>query len=259
MASSSLWRNRNPRPTTPPPHSDSRCRRNGNGTRPPGSAWPHNPTDWPDKLDTIRWVYGEIVRKISPGETVRILVNSRSDERLAHGIWPAPGRTPVRRVHRARHQPRLDARQRPVFVAAYGPAPGGDRDRALSLQCVGEVPGLAERPSRARYGGATLGKRVFQARHGGRDFVLEGGGIDVNGRGTLLTTEECYLAPFRAGAQPGDGAVRIRRAVRRYLGARNVLWLGTASSGDDTHGHVDDICRFVNPTTVVLVREENPA
>jgi agmatine deiminase len=104
-----------------------------------------------------------------------------------------------------------------------------------------------------------LGKRLFRARVGRRDFVLEGGGIDVNGRGTLLTTEECYLDRRVQVRNPGLGRKGFEAALRAWLGVTNVFWLGRGVAGDDTHGHVDDICRFVNPTTVVLIKETRRA
>ena len=103
-----------------------------------------------------------------------------------------------------------------------------------------------------------LGKGLFNARCQGRDFVLEGGAIDVNGRGTLLTTEECLLDQKTQARNPGLGRKDIEWVLHCYLGVRNVLWLASGIVGDDTHGHVDDICRFVNPTTVVLAQESNP-
>jgi agmatine deiminase len=104
-----------------------------------------------------------------------------------------------------------------------------------------------------------LGKRLFDAEWGGRPLVLEGGGIEVNGRGTLLTTEECYLSPKVQVRNPGLGREEFEAAVKAHLGVTNVFWLASGIAGDDTHGHVDDLCRFVNPRTVVLIREDNPA
>jgi agmatine deiminase len=86
---------------------------------------------------------------------------------------------------------------------------------------------------------------------------VEGGGIEVNGRGTLLATEECYLDPKIQVRNPGLGRREIEATLKSYLGASNVFWLARGPKGDDTHGHIDDICRFVNATTVVLVRENN--
>jgi len=104
----------------------------------------------------------------------------------------------------------------------------------------------------------TLGLPLFEARVGNRPFVLEGGGIDTNGQGTLLTTEECYLDPKVQVRNPGLDRAGFEQAVRDWLGAEQVIWLGRGIAGDDTHGHVDDLCRFVNPTTVVLVRCDDP-
>jgi agmatine deiminase len=88
--------------------------------------------------------------------------------------------------------------------------------------------------------------------------ILEGGSIDGNGRGTFLTTEECLLDPKVQTRNPGFGRADYEAVLRSHLGATQVLWLGKGIAGDDTHGHVDDICRFVNPRTVVLAREKNP-
>src|SRR6185295_16138515 len=102
-----------------------------------------------------------------------------------------------------------------------------------------------------------LGLPVVRARADTRDLVLEGGSIDVNGRGTLLTTEECLLDPAVQVRNPGLGRPDLEAALGNFLGARNVIWLGRGIAGDDTHGHVDDLCRFVTPRTVVLCRETN--
>ncbi len=89
-------------------------------------------------------------------------------------------------------------------------------------------------------------------------IVLEGGSIDVNGRGTVLTTEECLLDPKVQTRNPGLSRYEIENVFRETLGVTNTLWLGKGIAGDDTHGHVDDLCRFVKPGTVVLCREDNP-
>jgi agmatine deiminase len=103
-----------------------------------------------------------------------------------------------------------------------------------------------------------LRKHLFHATCRGRPFVLEGGGIEVNGRGTLLTTEECYLHPTVQVRNPGLSRQDIEATIKQHLGVTNVLWLVAGPVGDDTHGHIDDICRFVNPRTVVLIQETNP-
>jgi agmatine deiminase len=223
-------------------------------------GWPHHPTDWPGKLDAIRWVYGEIVRKVAPGETVRLLVGSGAEEKRARRRLAAAG-ADLRRVHFVRH-PTDRAWTRdsgPVFVRRTS---GRRRETAIvhlhfnawaRYRDWGNDRRVPETAARL------LGKRLFRARVGRRPFVLEGGGIDVNGRGTLLTTEECYLDRRTQVRNPGLGRRGFEAALRAWLGVTNVFWLGRGVVGDDTHGHVDDICRFVNPTTVVLVRETRRA
>jgi agmatine deiminase len=223
-------------------------------------AWPHNPTDWPDKLDTIRWVYAEMVRKISAGEIVRMLVNSPAEEKQVRlyltragadagavdflryptnrGWMRDSGPVFVRRMVRRR----LETAIVHFHFNAWAKYPDWRKDR--------RVPEIAAR---------RLGKRLFDAQAAGRPLVLEGGGIDVNGRGTLLTTEECYLDPRLQVRNPGLDRSGFEAALRESLGVTNILWLSGGVVGDDTHGHVDDICRFVNPKTMVLIRESNPA
>jgi agmatine deiminase len=222
-------------------------------------GWPHNPTDWPDKLDTICWVYGEIVRKVSPGEKVRMLVDSPAERKLA-----------------ARYLSRTGADLRCVEFVIHPTNRGWTRDSGpvFVRRRAGRKPETAivhfHFNAWARYSdwrkdhhvpetaAKLLGKRLFDARANGKPFVLEGGGIEGNGRGTLLTTEECYLSPRRQVRNPRLSRAGLETALREYLGVTNIQWLGGGVVGDDTHGHVDDICRFVNPTTLVLVREDNP-
>jgi len=221
-------------------------------------AWPHNPTDWPRKVSTIRWVYGEMVRKICPGEIVRLFVNSSADEKAARRTL-AQAHADVSRVQFIIHPTnrgwtrdsgpicvrRGGKKPETAFVHfhfnAWAKYPDWQQDR--------QVPEIAAR---------LLGKRLFNAEYRGRDFVIEGGAIDVNGRGTLLTTEECLLDQKTQTRNPGLGRKETELVLERYVGATNVLWLGGGIVGDDTHGHVYDICRFVNPTTVVLAQESNP-
>jgi agmatine deiminase len=219
-------------------------------------GWPHNPTDWPDKLDTIRWVYGEMVRKISAGELVRILVTGKAEEKLARQYLSRAGCSlkNVRFVHHptnrgwmrdsgpifVRHKAKRETAIVHFHFNAWAKYSDWQKDR--------RVPEMASK---------LLRKRLFDAQCNGKKFVIEGGGIEVNGRGTLLTTEECYLDPKVQVRNPGLGQKEIDETLKKYLGVTNVLWLVAGPSGDDTHGHIDDICRFVNPKTVVLIKETN--
>ena len=250
-------------------------------------AWPHNPDDWPDKLDTIRWVYGEMVRKITPGEIVRMLVNNQSEAKLARRYLQRAG-ADVSRVEFVVHPTNRGWTRDsgPIFVRrkAGSLKEKGTPHPALSPsdgERVAFRPGEGKRSRTetaivhfhfnawAKYdnwqkdrkvpetAAKLLGKRLFNAEFNGRDFVLEGGGIDVNGRGTLLTTEECYLDPKVQVRNPGLTRADYDATFKKHLGVKNVLWLAAGPVGDDTHGHIDDICRFVNPRTLVLIKETN--
>jgi len=102
-----------------------------------------------------------------------------------------------------------------------------------------------------------LRKKLFQAECHGRPFVIEGGGIEVNGRGTLLSTEECYLDPKIQVRNPGLGRADIESTLRQCLGVTNIFWLAKGPKGDDTHGHIDDLARFTDAETVVMAAEED--
>jgi agmatine deiminase len=227
-------------------------------------GWPHNETDWPGKLDTIRWVYGEMVRRISQGERVRILVRHAAEQKLAGRYLKSAGCDLTRVefiIHPTNRGWTRDSG--PIFVRRRNrrSAIGNSRFETAIVhfhfnawakysdwQKDRRVPEIA---------GRRLRKKLFHAKYNGRPFVIEGGGIDVNGRGTLLTTEECYLDPKVQVRNPGLGRKEIDATLKKYLGVTNVLWLRNGPVGDDTHGHIDDICRFVNRRTVVLIREKN--
>jgi agmatine deiminase len=221
-------------------------------------GWPHNPTDWPGKLDTIRWVYGEIVRKIAPGEIVRILVNSRAAGEEARLYLHQAG-VDLQRVDFIVHPTNRGWTRDsgPVFVRRRK---GKKQETAIVHFHFNAWAKYADWRKDRRVP-ETAARRLqiplFEAEIEGRPFVLEGGGIDVNGRGTLITTEECYLDTVTQVRNPGCGRKQMEGALKRNLGAKNIFWLGGGVAGDDTHGHVDDLCRFVNSRTVVLIREED--
>jgi agmatine deiminase len=204
-------------------------------------------------------VYGEIVRMIVPGEIVRILVNSREHEGSARRVLKRVGidesRVKFFRFPTNRGWTRDSG---PIFVKRDGTRPEVAVAR-FGFNGWAKYPDWKKDvriPGRAAH---ALGLRIFDSEINGRTFVLEGGSIDVNGCGTLLTTEECLLDPVTQTRNPGATRQEIERALRGSLGVRNILWLGRGIAGDDTHGHIDDLCRFVNPRTVVLCQEANPS
>jgi agmatine deiminase len=221
-------------------------------------GWPHNRTDWPGKLDAIRWVYGEMVRKISPGETVRILVNNGAHEAAARS-YLARAAVDLGRVEFIHHPTNRG------WTRDSGPlhVKRGARRKAetaivhFHFNAWAKYPDWRKDTRVPEVAAKLLRKPLFDARVDDRALVLEGGGIEVNGRGTLLSTEECYLHPKIQVRNPGLTRAGYESAFRDYLGATNTLWLAAGPVGDDTHGHIDDICRFVNPRTLVLIRETN--
>jgi agmatine deiminase len=221
-------------------------------------GWPHNPTDWPDKVDTIRWVYGEIVRKISPGEIVRIFVNSKTEAKLARGYLVRAG-ADVSNVEMLVHPTNRGWTRDsgPIFVRRRAGKRSETAIVHFHFNAWAKYDDWQKDRRLPEYAAKLLKKSLFKAQYAGRNFVLEGGGIDVNGKGTLLTTEECYLDPKVQVRNPGLGKAEIDATLKQYLGVSNVLWLVAGPVGDDTHGHIDDICRFVNPKTLVLIRETN--
>lgn len=222
-------------------------------------GWPHNETDWPGKLDTIRWVYGEIVRKISPGETVRLLVNNAAAENLARG-YLKPAGVDLRRVEFIHHPTNRGWTRDsgPIFVRRTSGRKGETAIVHFHFNAWAKYPNWQKDRKVPETAARLLRKPVFNAECNGKDFVIEGGGIEVNGRGTLLTTEECYLDKKVQVRNPGLGRAEIDETLKRFLGVTNVLWLIAGPKGDDTHGHIDDICRFVDPRTLVLINETNP-
>jgi agmatine deiminase len=222
-------------------------------------GWPHNDTDWPDKIDTIRWVYGEMVRKISQGELVRILVQHKVEQKLAASYLKRAG-CDLKKVEFIIHPTNRGWTRDSGPIHVRRKAKSGTAETAIihfhfnawakynDWQKDTRVPEIAAK---------LLKKPLFDARFNGRKFVVEGGGIEVNGRGTLLTTEECYLHPKIQVRNPGMTKAQYDETFKKYLGVKNVLWLLNGPVGDDTHGHIDDIARFVDPKTIVLIKEPN--
>ncbi len=219
-------------------------------------AWPHEKSDWPGKFAPIPWVYADIVRHLSQVERVRILVASAEMQRSVRGILKKSGAnlSAVDFFHVPTNRGWIRDFG-PIFVRnpkgetavtnwhfnAWAKYNDWKKDDAVNATLA---PKLKWKMSSPKY----RGRRV----------VLEGGSIEVNGLGTMLTTEECLLSPVQA-RNPGISRKELAAIFRDYLGVTNVLWLKNGIAGDDTHGHVDDLARFVNPTTVITVIEDDPS
>jgi len=229
-------------------------------------AWPHFHGDWPGKFEPIPWVYAEIIRNLSRHERVDLIVNNAASAkgarkilRLANALntnvrfhcWPTDrvwtrdsgctfvrGMTGVPARRGKRRSASLDAIK--WRFNAWAKYPNHRHDE--------KIGSLMAKAARAR---------EFRAHHCGKLVVLEGGSIDTNGSGVLLTTEECLLSKIQY-RNPGFKKKDYEQVFATYLGIDKVIWLGSGIAGDDTHGHVDDITRFVAPGTILTVVEPNP-
>jgi agmatine deiminase len=221
-------------------------------------GWPHRLSDWPGRFAPVPWVYAEIVRKLTPGEVVRIIVPTRDHGTRARGVLARAGADLDRIEFFPWPTDRGWTRDfGPLFVRRGGSAPevAIARFRFNAWAKYGDYRKDDQVPPRAA---RALGLHLRPAEWKERPVVLEGGSIDINGRGSLLTTEECLLHPRIQVRNPGFTRADYETVFRDTLGVTNVLWLGGGIAGDDTHGHVDDVCRFVGPSTVVLCQEKNP-
>jgi agmatine deiminase len=229
-------------------------------------AFPHNVNDWPGRFGPIPWVYGEIIRKLVPGERVEMLVEDAAHEgkarRVLERVGADSGAVSFRRFATDRiwtrdmgpifvRRPRAGRRKAELAIArfrfnAWAKYPDWRKDDRIP-----------DRAARA------LGLPTVPVQHEvegeDRDVVLEGGSIDVNGAGTLLTTEECLMHPTVQVRNPGFTKEDYEAVFARTLGIERTIWLGQGIAGDDTHGHVDDLARFVDPRTIVVCREPNGA
>ncbi len=222
-------------------------------------GWPHNTTDWPGKMAIIPWVYGEIVRQLANSEMVRILVNNKAHELKARRVLERVGvdfanveffRIPTNRGWTRDFGPIFVQRELPNSEVAIARFQFTAWARYSDWQRDNRIP---ERLA------TKLQIPLVPVEWQERGVVLEGGSVDVNGQGTLLTTEECLLDDTVQVRNPGFTRRDYEDLFRAHLGITQVLWFGKGIAGDDTHGHVDDVCRFVDPYTVVLCQEENPS
>jgi agmatine deiminase len=220
-------------------------------------AWPHHEPDWPGKLDAIPWVYAEIVRVLHRHERVEVLCHNEAVLESARVKLGAHGCSPDGyRLHRVPSDRVWLRDSAPSFVHdvdgnvalinwafnAWAKYDNYDRDREVGIAVEG----------------ITGHRRHVPTRPDGHSMVLEGGAIEPNGAGLLMVTEECLLSPVQE-RNPGLDRAGYETVFREWLGIERTIWLGEGCEGDDTHGHIDDIARFVSADTVVLAVEEDPS
>ena len=223
--------------------------------------WPHTRADWEIKTSAIEWCFTEIVRLLADAEQVAILSHdARVERRATRALTHAGVDLGSVEIHRVRTNRSWIRDSGPIFVVR-----SGDRDTRETAVTDWHFNGWARYRAWQRDDAVParlaqrLGMRRFDVRRGGRRgrrIVLEGGSIDVNGQGLLLTTEECLLSPIQA-RNPGLSRADLEEVLAANLGVRQVLWLGRGIAGDDTHGHVDNVARFVALMTVAVATESD--
>ncbi len=248
-------------------------------------AWPHHVSDWSPKFSAIAWVYAELARLFAGSQTVRILVRDARQQAAATrallqtdpGIFAPCGQALSDDACSGRLKgPAGDVEffQTPTnrswtrdFMPAFVTGCGQDAGKGAALHF--RFDGWSRYPNHQADDAAGAFCARWVARQPGWEHVevwqqerrvtLEGGALDVNGRGSILVSEECLLDAQTQVRNPGYGRADYEELFQTWFGCPNTLWLNRGIAGDDTHGHVDDFCRFVGPRTVVLCQEQDPS
>lgn len=219
-------------------------------------AFPHNGNDWPGKYEAIQWAFVEFIKKVAQVESVFLVVADEKHQvkvkaKLEDGHVNMSNVAFI--IQKTNRSWMRDSG--PIIVKNAN----GERE-ALNFNFNGW----------AKYSNYQLDRKVparvaeflnipfTQVLYKGKPVVLEGGALESNGKGTLITTEECLLHPDIQVRNPGFTRSDYEAVFQEYLGITNVIWLGDGIVGDDTHGHIDDLARFVNENTIVTVVEEDP-
>jgi len=215
-------------------------------------CFPHNGNDWPGKYGAIQWAFIEFIKKISEFEKVFLIVaDKKLQEKVSEMLMMAHVSMDKISfiIHKTNRSWMRDSG--PIIVQ------NGSKREAINFNFNGW----------AKYKNYQLDKFVpskvanhlniplTQAKYKGKPVILEGGAIDVNGKGTLLTSEECLLHPTIQIRNSNFTKEDYEAIFKEFLGITNVIWLGDGIIGDDTHGHIDDLCRFVNEKTIITVVE----
>ncbi|WP_370480115.1 agmatine deiminase family protein [Tamlana flava] len=217
-------------------------------------CFPHNGNDWPGKYGAIKWAFVEFIKKITAVESVFLVV---ADSALKNKVTTMLDLAEVNTknvtfiIHKTNRSWMRDSG--PIIVKNV------KQRKAINFNFNGWAKYSNHRldkgvPVKVA---ETLNIPVEQAMINGKPFVLEGGAIDVNGKGTLITSEECLLHPSIQVRNSGFTKTDYEDAFKTFLGVTNVIWLGNGIIGDDTHGHIDDLARFVNADTIITVIETN--
>ncbi len=219
-------------------------------------GWPHNKEDWPGKFTPIPYVYAEIARYISSGETVKIIIESEKHKQKAAKVL-VDSNVSMENIEFSIFETNRG------WLRDSGPAFVKNNETGetalvnFKFNAWAKYDNFRKDERLPKFISEKSNKEFIIPYHKKKQVVLEGGSIDINGSGTLITTEECLMHPELQVRNPGFTKNDYEEVFQNYLGIKNVIWLGKGIAGDDTHGHVDDLCRFVNKNTVVLVQEKD--
>jgi len=215
-------------------------------------AWPKDPITWPNRVRQVETIFEQMIETLLPHEKVHLLVDSeKQQEKIEHQLQ-------ARRMNLKNMDwvqvPTVDAWIRdygPNFVVGHKQGKAGLAMNHWIFNAWGnkyeELKADTEIPKKI--------EPVLKVPRFEPGVVLEGGSIEVNGAGTVLTTEQCLLNPNR---NPHLSRQQIEKCLRDYLSVTQIIWLGEGIAGDDTDGHIDDMSRFVAANTILSVVEENP-
>jgi len=218
-------------------------------------AWPHAKLDWPGKFAPVQWVFAEIARHITASEKLGLVVRNKAAEEQARECLEKSGVN----LHAVEFlvKPTNRGWMRDcgaIFVT------NKNKNEIVALDfefnAWAKYPDFQHDNKLASIIAKKLNIKSIKPVHKNRNVVLEGGAIEVNGSGTMITTKECFLSEVQC-RNPGFTRADYEQVFADYLGVSNVIWLNKGILGDDTHGHVDDLARFVSRDTVVTVVEKN--
>ncbi|MBF2709098.1 agmatine deiminase family protein [Flavobacterium soyangense] len=218
-------------------------------------CFPHNGKDWPGKYESIQWAFVEFIKKVATYEKVFLVV---ADENLKEKVIEKLEKATVQMtnvsfiIYKTNRSWMRDSGS--IIVK------NGIKREALNFNFNGwakykNINLDKQVPAKV---GEFLNVPVTQVLYNGKPVIVEGGAIDTNGKGTLLTSEECLLHPNIQVRNPNFSKEDYEIVFKEYLGITNVIWLGNGIEGDDTHGHIDDLCRFVNEDTIITIVESDP-
>lgn len=216
-------------------------------------AWPHNESDWPDKFAPIEWVYGEIVRALARHELVNLVIAEDAEVGVSNVLKRATANTANVKLWKRATDRSWVRDSGPIFVKD---ATGVRVALDWHFNAWAKYDNWTRDDTLPEFVANTVNVPRVQPVRAGHRVVLEGGSIDVNGAGLMLTTEECLLSKTQE-RNPPFGRADYEAVFKEFLGIDQVLWLNRGIVGDDTHGHVDDLARFVSERTVVTVVEAN--